>query len=83
MIDALQGIVTGNEQQTNDLTSTHIDAQHNIPVISYSIQGQATLLNSWEDPSYFTSAFPTLFPNSIGSHLDKREFPVSLKAFAN
>jgi hypothetical protein len=51
-------------------------------LISYAIRDQATLMNNWEDPSYFTGAFPTLFPTGIGGHLDQRPKAVSLKAFA-
>lgn len=52
------------------------------PAISYTIHGTATLLNHWTDPSYFTAAFPTLFPNGTGGHLEDRDIPVSLDAFA-
>jgi hypothetical protein len=31
-----------------------------------------TILNDFEDPTYFTSAFPTLFPYGTGKHLDTR-----------
>jgi hypothetical protein len=54
-----------------------------VPAIRYSIHGQATILNHWQDPQYFTSAFPTLFPTGIGGHLDQRTLPVSLAAFAD
>ena len=57
MINALLGIVTSNQHQTNDLISTHIHPQSNTLVISYTIHGQATLLKGWEDPYYFTGAF--------------------------
>jgi hypothetical protein len=53
-----------------------------MPVISYTIHGQATLVDHWSDPHYFTAAFPTLFPAGIGGHLDERAFPVSLRVFA-
>jgi hypothetical protein len=53
-----------------------------MPVISYTIHGQATLVDHWSDPHYFTAAFPTLFPTGIGGHLDERTIPVSLEAFA-
>jgi hypothetical protein len=53
------------------------------PVIQYGVRGQALLLNHWQDPHYFTSAFPTLFPTGAGGHLDERGIPVSLPAFAN
>ncbi|KAJ5370019.1 uncharacterized protein N7496_006111 [Penicillium cataractarum] len=53
------------------------------PVIGYSVRGQISLLNHWQDPHYLTSAFPTLFPAGIGGHLDHRAMAVSLAAFAN
>ena len=57
------------------------DQQH-IPTLSYTIQGQATLMDHWDDPMYFTAAFPTLFPFGIGGHLEDRPFTVSLASFA-
>lgn len=53
-----------------------------MPTISYAIRGQSALMNSWEDPHYFTAAFPTLFPTGVGGHQDKRAVAVSLRAFA-
>lgn len=53
------------------------------PVIRYAIHSHATLLNQWQDPHYFTSAFPTLFPAGVGGHLDHRAIPVSLAALAD
>ncbi|KAJ5751423.1 uncharacterized protein N7511_008388 [Penicillium nucicola] len=57
-------------------------SHHRSPVIEYGVRGQALLLNQWEDPHYFTSAFPTLFPTGRGGHLDDRHVAVSLAAFA-
>ncbi|KAF5855657.1 hypothetical protein ETB97_008830 [Aspergillus alliaceus] len=54
-----------------------------MPVISHTIRGEATLVDHWTDPHYFTAAFPTLFPTGIGGHLDERSIPVSLVAFAD
>ena len=45
-----------------------------MPTISYSIQGQAVLLNHWEDPRYFTVLFRPCSPTE--------ERPVSLMAYA-
>jgi len=56
--------------------------QRNIPVISYTTHGLATPINHWDDPYYFTAAFPTLFPTGFGGHLDERKVPISLAAFA-
>jgi hypothetical protein len=52
------------------------------PVISYTIHGTTTPLNHWTNPSFFTAAFPTLFPSGTGGHLEDRDIPVSLDAFA-
>lgn len=54
-----------------------------MPAISYTIRGDATKVDRWTDPHYFTVAFPTLFPAGIGGHLDERDIPVSLVAFAD
>jgi hypothetical protein len=84
-IDNLLGIVTG-EGQINEATEMpdeeHSHGQRDNPLISYAIRGQAKLLNSFNDPHFFTGAFPTLFPTGWGGHLDSRSIPVSLKAFA-
>ena len=85
MIDALLGMVANRSNPTDQTippTTTNCPDQRNMPTISYSIQGQAVLLNHWEDPRYFTGAFPTLFPRGTGGHLDNREAPVSLMAYA-
>ena len=91
LIDALLGVVTGSSSQANGTTpvtnnsGTTEATEHRwrtLPTISYAICGQAALMNSWEDPYYFTGAFPTLFPNGLGGHQDQRPVPVSLVAFA-
>lgn len=89
MIDALLGIATGTRPQAgegestaDDGTNGHPHTQKDGPTISYAIRGEATLVNCWEDPHYFTAAFPTLFPSGIGGHLDQRTVPVSLVAFS-
>ncbi|KAJ5215236.1 uncharacterized protein N7498_001643 [Penicillium cinerascens] len=65
-----------------DYCGKHSDDQQQIPSLSYRIWGQATLTDHWHDPSYFTGAFPTLFPLGISGHLDERSFDVSLSSFA-
>ncbi len=50
--------------------------------ISYRSSGQLVPLNDWEDPHYFTSAFPCLFPFGTGGHLEQRKGPMSLEAWA-
>jgi len=90
LIDALLGAVTDNSSQVDETSQAvddtdeheHRHGQRDLPTISYAIRGQATLMSSWEDPHYFTGAFPTLFPTGLGGHQDKRPVPVSLAAFA-
>ena len=86
MIDALLGLITSNASQ-EDETADDVpeEPQHrrrDEPMISYAIRGQATLMSSWEDPHYFTGAFPTLFPTGLGGHKEQRPLAVSLEAFA-
>ena len=84
MIDALLGMVTDRSNptdQTTPPTTTDRPDRRN-PTIAYRMQGPTVLVNQWEDPSYFTGAFPTLFPNGTGGHLGNREIPVSLDAYA-
>lgn len=90
MIDALLGVITGNtcnaDEETptvDDISDRHQCRKKNIQIISYAIRGQATLMSSWENPHYFTGAFPTLFPTGLGGHLEQRPVPVSLASFAN
>jgi len=93
LIDALLGVVTGNTRWTDEGDDgyqpahgsdepEHVHRQRDLPTISYAIHGQATLMSSWEDPHYFTGAFPTLFPSGVGGHQDERPVPVSINAFA-
>ncbi|KAJ5195491.1 uncharacterized protein N7498_008929 [Penicillium cinerascens] len=46
------------------------------------LNGYATLVDHWDNPTYFTTAFLTLFPFGIGGHLENRLFTVSLSSFA-
>jgi len=42
------------------------------------------LMSSWDNPAYFTSAFPTLFPYGTGKHKDmRRSKQLSLKVWAS
>ncbi len=50
--------------------------------ISYYNSGQLVSLNDWEDPHYFTSVFPCLFPFGTEGHLEQRKGPMSLEAWA-
>jgi hypothetical protein len=60
----------------------HELVQHRIPRLSYRIQGHATPVDHYDDQTYFTAAFPTLFPLGIGGHLDDRPFSLSLASYA-
>jgi hypothetical protein len=67
----------------NDLESTASESEQRPLHIRYGFRkDSAALCNSWEDPLYFTAAFPTLFPTGAGGHLDNRPVKVSLEAFA-
>ncbi|KAH6668246.1 hypothetical protein B0J14DRAFT_488315 [Halenospora varia] len=88
LIDTLRRVMAGNSCAPNESIPDADDArddrpgQGNIPTISYAMRGQSGLMSNWEDPHYFTAAFPTLFPSGIGGHQDERTVPVSLMAFA-
>jgi len=87
MIDTLREVVIRNGCGTGESAPTAEDVLHEpgrreaMPTISYAIRGQSALMNSWEDPHYFTAAFSTLFPTGAGGHQDKRAVAVSLGAF--
>jgi hypothetical protein len=50
--------------------------------IRYSLhKGSSTLASSWNDPLYFTTAFPTLFPTGLGGHLDNRPLDLNTKFY--
>jgi len=44
---------------------------HVAPNVTVNVTG-SSILNDRYDPTYFTSAFPTLFPYGTGKHLDNR-----------
>ncbi|PVH69293.1 hypothetical protein DL98DRAFT_368303, partial [Cadophora sp. DSE1049] len=89
MIHTLRGVLARNQCKTDDsapatdnTTDEGVPRHGDIPLISYAVRGQFALMNNWEEPHYFTAAFPTLFPNGIGGHQDERTVSVSLTAFA-
>ncbi len=50
-------------------SGTSIDPVSKASVLSYQTKSYITSLNAWENPDYFTAAFPTLFPFGTGGHL--------------
>ena len=84
MIDALLGMVADRSNPTDQPTRLQlltVPTEGILPLL-YRMQGPTVLVNQWEDPCYFTGAFPTLFPNGTGGHLGNREIPVSLDTYA-
>jgi hypothetical protein len=72
MIDTLREVVSrnrcgtdGNVPSTEDIVDEPVHRRGTMRSISYAIRGQSALMNSWENPHYFTAAFPTLFPNPL------------------
>ena len=68
----------------SDEEDINIEQQHpgeTSNYIRYDFKNSTTLSNSWEDPQYFATSFPTLFPTGLGGHLDERSVKVSLEAF--
>lgn len=70
---------------TNHKRTAASEDTSEIPILTYENNGRPVPLNDWENPDYFTSAFPTLFPFVIGCHLTKKDDPrksqVSLQAW--
>jgi hypothetical protein len=89
MIDTLREVLSrnrcgtdGNVPSTEDVIDEPVHRRGTMRTIFYAIHGQSALMNSWEDPHYFTAGFPTLFRTGTGGHQDKRTVPLSLTAFA-
>jgi len=72
LVDSLLDVVSDREKSKNQ----------NLPTLAYKVREKCDLVSHWTDPCFFTAAFPTLFPNGIGGHLDDRKRPVSLETFA-
>jgi len=70
------------DDESNNIQGQHIHhSGESSNYIRYGFTNSTPLSNSWEDPQYFTTAFPTLFPTGLGGHLDERSVKVSLEAF--
>ena len=71
---------------TNYKNKAALNEHMDLPVLTYINNGRSTPLNDWNNPNYFTAAFPTLFPFGIGGHLATKDCPrktkVSLEAWA-
>jgi hypothetical protein len=75
ILDTLLDLITSRAQVADQ------PDHRRTPLIRYSIRGGTTLLSHWDDPHYFTAAFPTLFPTGVGGHLEQRTISVSVPAF--
>jgi hypothetical protein len=83
VLNTLRTFVTNTPQQVDQQApSASTSEQHSLPSIYFTSRGQRTPVDHWKDPCYFTAAFPTLFPQGIGGHLEQRDSPVSLASFA-
>jgi hypothetical protein len=91
MLNAIYNVTNNNRIYGSNESSPPFDyaqsigqltTPHNILVIRYIIQGQATLLDCWHDPHYFPAAFPALFLMGVGGHLDQRGVSASLVTLA-
>jgi hypothetical protein len=81
MVTALMKMLEGPRETTSDA-----DAQRpvDIPVITWTGGNRLNLMNDYEDPEYFTGAFPTLFPYGKGGHLpasNERKTNVSIETW--
>lgn len=75
----VSGMVDVNNTTTSpDVTTLLRTAQiiesvpHSRPNVTINVVTGSSILNHRYDPTYFTSAFPTLFPYGTGKHLAKR-----------
>jgi hypothetical protein len=82
MVMALMEMLDKPDESVSDADSRqHVE----IPVITWVGEGRRVLLNDYDNPEYFTGAFPTLFPYGRGGHLptpNDRNTAISLEAWA-
>ncbi len=73
----LVSAITNHKKKSNNENA-------NIPILSYKNSDRVVRLNNWENPEYFTTSFPSLFPFGIGGHVcttrgsKKRNIPLEL-----
>lgn len=67
-------------------SETPIDPASEAPVLTYQSRDYVKPLNDWDNPDFFTAAFPTLFPFGVGGYLTKKDEPgqirISLQSWA-
>jgi hypothetical protein len=80
LLNTLLNMVSDESPTTS--RHAHLHDQRRLPRLSYRVRGHAALVDHWNDPTYFTAAFPTLFPHGIGGHLEGRPFTISIASFA-
>ena len=80
LLNTLLNVVSN--QSGRPTQRTHQPDQRCLPMLSYRIHGHASPIDHYEDHTYFTAAFPTLFPLGVGGHLDDRPFALSLASYA-
>ena len=71
---------------TNYKNETTFNKHINLQILTYTNNGHSTLLNDWDNPNYFITAFLTLFPFGIEGHLAtnncSKKTEVSFEAWA-
>lgn len=64
----LVSAVTNHKRNLND-------EELDTPILTYTNNGGIVPLKDWENPEYFTAAFPTLFPYGVGGLLVLKDKP--------
>ena len=79
--ESLDDVITSDSDDSENEDVARLERQSKY--IRFDFQHNSSpLANVWEDPLFFTTAFPTVFPKGSGGHLDNRHTKVSLEAFA-
>lgn len=61
-----------NVCDSQDAITLHQLSSLTADMLSFNVVHGNTFKNEREDPTFFTSSFPTLFPYGTGKHLDNR-----------